>query len=289
MKCHSVPGSTGSSTGLTMAPATCSRKQTATLLALGAAALSLWGTSAWAFTNLVQNPSFETNNGTLQFGNNSPYNATTNPIGKIAGWSTKCHSCLSPNTFAWGFIMDDTIATNTNGYPSSGTGTTTQYGGGLWLWGSQGTIKATSGNSFYGGDGDFLAPFILQTISGLEITKQYQLSFDWAQAQQWLFDGDTTEGWKVTFGNETVTVGPDSLPNHGFSGWKSFSAIFTPTTSSQVLEFLAIGTPSGRPPFSLLDNVQLREMPPVPGPLTVLGAAAAYGYSRHLRRRIRRD
>lgn len=49
MKRHSVLGSIGHTTGL----------------AVAAAALSLWGTSAQALgPNLVQNPSFETNTGT---------------------------------------------------------------------------------------------------------------------------------------------------------------------------------------------------------------------------------
>ena len=67
MKRHSVPDSIGSNSGLAVVAEGCSRSKSATLLALGAAVLFFWGTSARAFTNLVQNASYEVSGGAGQF------------------------------------------------------------------------------------------------------------------------------------------------------------------------------------------------------------------------------
>ena len=45
---------------------------------------------------------------------------------------------------------------------------------------------------------------------------------------------------------------------------------YTATAASEVLSFLATGTPSGVPPFALLDGVTLNSVPE-PGSLALLG------------------
>jgi hypothetical protein len=47
-----------------------------------------------------------------------------------------------------------------------------------------------------------------------------------------------------------------SIGSHGFSGWKTASFTFTPTSSSEVLSFMSIGSAAAAlPPFALLDSV----------------------------------
>ena len=79
------------------------------------------------------------------------------------------------------------------------------------------------------------------------------------------------------------------VPFQSFSGWKTYSKVFTATAPTQILSFLSKGGPTGVPPMSLLDNVSVQEVPRVPAPVGFFGVAAAFGCSRHLRRRIRRD
>ena len=49
-----------------------------------------------------------------------------------------------------------------------------------------------------------------------------------------------------------------------FSGWMTESFKFTANSTSELLSFLAVGTPSGNvPPFALLDGVSLTAVPAV--------------------------
>ena len=100
------------------------------------------------------------------------------------------------------------------------------------------------------------------------------------------FDGPTTEAWSVTLGNQTLTT--DVLPNqnHGFTGWKQATLSFVVTNTTEVLSFLALGTPAGVPPFSLLDGVSISQVPE-PTSLALLGLFVG-GTGLMARRRQRR-
>jgi len=110
---------------------------------------------------------------------------------------------------------------------------------------------------------------ISQTLTGLTAGASYSVSFDWAAAQQNGFNGATTESVQVSFGTQTQTTSVYNLPSHGFSGWMSQTFDFTAASSSQVLNFLAVGTPDGLPPFALLDGVSVNPVPE-PGYVTLL-------------------
>lgn len=63
---------------------------------------------------------------------------------------------------------------------------------------------------------------------------------------------------------------------------------FTAQATSSVLSFLAVGTPSGVPPFALLDGVTLNAATAVPEPATwtmmMVGIAALGGIARSRRK-----
>lgn len=138
---------------------------------------------------------------------------------------------------------------------------------------------APTGSNFLASDSDPLySRAISQNVSAVT-NGVYELSFGWAAAQfrevgGLLFNGPTMSRWTVSLGSQTVLVTAyESIPDHGFSGWKKESVTFTyngPTSSAVSLSFLADGAPGGLPPVALLSNVALNTVPE-PGSLMIVG------------------
>jgi len=193
--------------------------------------------------NLVTNGNFEsTTHGAGQLGYNT----------NVSDWTTS----------GYNFVFNANTA-DTTGAPSS-------YGSALTLWGpndasANGLVNSPTGGNFLAADGAFQVGAITQTINGLTAGQQYTVGFDWAGAQQHGYSGAQTEQWAVSLGNQTQTTAVYSNPSHGFSGWMHESFTFTATNGSEALSFLAVGTPTGVPPFSLLDGVTMVSAVPEPG------------------------
>jgi hypothetical protein len=136
-----------------------------------------------------------------------------------------------------------------------------------------------SGDNFLALDGALqdtagvpLRASISQTINinGLTPGVPTKLQFDWAAAQQTSFSGVNTEQVQVTLGNETEMTKVVTNASHGFVDWMHEDFRFTPTSNSELLTFLAIGTPeigtsSAGPPFVLLDGENTLQVVPEPG------------------------
>ncbi len=169
------------------------------------------------------------------------------------------------------------------------TGALGEYGG-LTLWGqnngSNNGLPATSpsGGNFLAMDGAYAVAAVSQTINGLTPGKATTVSFDWAGAQQSGFNGATTEQFEVSLGSEVEFTPVVNNANHGFTGWQHESMSFVPTSSSELLSFLAIGTPNGVPPFSLLDGVVVGTPEPATWTLLLASLAGIGGWAL-LRRR----
>jgi hypothetical protein len=165
------------------------------------------------------------------------------------------------------------------------------------LWGTRdGGVAAITaspaGGYFIGMDGAYEQGSLSQTMNGLVVGTSYYVSYWWAGAQQYNFNGQTTEqfaaavlsGTSVLAGNATCTttgvtcssVATDA--NHSFTGWNRAGFTFVATATQETLSFLAIGTPAGEPPFSLLSgvSVQLDE----PASAVLLVGVAALGFLR---------
>jgi hypothetical protein len=127
-----------------------------------------------------------------------------------------------------------------------------------------GPFPATSpdGGNFVEADGDpNYSSAIYQTISGLTAGDVYDVSFYQAAGQQIDFTGPTTEKWAVTLGGTTLDSSKFSLPQGGVGAWQAQTLAFTANSSSEVLSFLAVGTPGGAPPISFLDGVSVTAVP----------------------------
>ncbi len=69
--------------------------------------------------------------------------------------------------------------------------------------------------------------------------------------------------------NQNTAIVTD--PNHGFTGWQYQTMTFIADNANPILSFLAVGTPAGEPPFSLLDGVSLTQTTPEPATYALIG------------------
>ena len=143
------------------------------------------------------------------------------------------------------------------------------------------TGPSPDGGNFVGFDSDFIgdpgyghynSPLV-QTINGLTPGKATTLTFYWAGTQLQNRHGPTTDWLTYSLGSDTRATNVVTVADQGFTGWKKVYAKFTPTSSSETLQFLAFGTPAGLPPFVLLDGVSLA----VPEPATWALLFAGFG------------
>jgi hypothetical protein len=151
---------------------------------------------------------------------------------------------------------------------------TVAFGGGFRFWINPG--ESPDGGNYVAIDGDpaFATP-LTQSVTGLTIGYEYIISFYQAAAQQRGFDGATTERWQVSLGSESKLSTLMNNANHGAVNWMPQSLSFTASATTAILSFFAIGTPSGQPPFVLLDGVTITEVPttsnPEPATLALIG------------------
>lgn len=228
--------------------------------------------AAWA-NNLVQNGSFSLTStpGSYQFG--TGYELGGTPVDTLTGWTTS----------GYNFVFAP--ASGTSGSSADTTGGTGSSGN-VKLWGpgdgsTNGLINSPDGGNFVGADGAYNVGAISQTIVGLIPGSTATVSFYWGGAQQSGFTGQTTDYWTVQLGSQSQNTTTLTLPSEGFSGWMQVTMTFAVTATSEVLSFTATGTPSGVPPFALLDGVSLSDVPePASWALLLSGFAGLIGFKR---------
>lgn len=200
----------------------------------------------------------------------------------VTAWSTTGYNFIyTPTSYRTAASTKNGIVVPAGDPLAFQTGTN---GGQVGLWnatapssytGLYNTIYSNpAGGNFVGADGAYQVGAITQTVNGLEKGGDYAVSFWFAGAQQDGFTSATTEAWKVSLGSQSFQTAVLNTPAEGFSGWYQQTFIFEATGTSEVLSFLAMGTPNGQPPFTLLDGVSAFEVPE-PGTFAMLGAGFA--------------
>ena len=189
----------------------------------------------------------------------------TTTVQHVTGWTNG----TSGTTLGYNFVF--------SGSTTSGNSYGKAYGnaGYVSLWGNNGITSSPDGGNFLAMDGAYQTAAISQVLTGLTIGMNTRVAFYYAGAQQYGFDGATTEGFQVSLSDGTTTQSQTTNilqdDSHGFTGWKYTYLDFTATSTTETLSFLAKGTPGGEPPFSLLDGVTVVQVTPEPSSLALLG------------------
>jgi hypothetical protein len=221
-----------------------------------------------------------------QFVLNGGFELSTNGAGQLGSYT---------NLIGWD--SGDGIGSDYNFLYAPGTGDiggsySDRHNGYSTLWsnknGGFGDMPDTSpvGGNFISADGDVdLRHSISQQLNGLIAGQQYVVSFWEAAAQNESIYGDTTERWQVSLGSDTQLSTLFSNPSQSFSGWQQKSLTFTANASSEMLSFLALGSPQGKPPTVLLDGVSVVG-PSVPEPFTIVGTMVGLGLGARLKSKL---
>ncbi len=214
--------------------------------------------------NLVQNGNFAQTTVTGAAGgflcNNSGGTACTS---QVTDWSGTCATggCVGTTT------PSSVLFAGTNG---------SAWNGGFGLYWS-GIGDPPLGGNTIAIDGDPRYSSVLsQAVAGLNVGQSYMLQFYQAASQQIGLSGATTEQWQVSLGGGmSQTSALMSTPSQSATGWQQVTMSFVATAASEVLQFVALGTPSGEPPVCLLGDVSLAVSVPEPATLALLGAGLA--------------
>ena len=210
----------------------------------------------------------------------------------LANWSTTGYSFV----YAPGTADAGTTTGANSGAANEAPGqynTSSGYGS-TYLWGANNgglsTFTAYPGpanENFLASDGAYEVAAVSQIINGLTVGQLYAVKFYWAAAQQQNFSGATTENWTATLGSQSFTTSTYNLASKSFSGWMPQTFVYTATSTSETLSFLAGGTPSGLPPFVLLGGVSMDAVPEPSGWMLFTGLGFAGMLIEVIRRRRR--
>lgn len=290
---------------IVLKPLTCGRSgiPTFTVLAIAIAGLTISLASPAQAENLIANSNFVPTNGVM-----SPAQVNVAPVGENPGWASGTE--LGPWTVN-GLAALFGPAAGTSGtnadvspgapYQFNNSSNFNLYGPGAAGGGqNNGLTLGPNGGNFVALDGSQgptdhsgvacpgggtcsypIQASISQTITGLQIGVPAVVSFNWAAGQQSGFPGDTTMQLQVslcptseTCPNTDLTPVVDS-PQGGFQNWMPEEFTFTPTSATEVLTFLAIGTPAADPPIGLLDGGVSLSQIPEPSTWSLLGISFA--------------
>jgi hypothetical protein len=225
---------------------------------LGLLAPMAFAPMAQAGANLVVNGGFEqdsltpSGSGYTSFEIGSYSYNSTNYTGAAANWTV--------NASDYNFVFTTGSATALSSY------------GPLTLYDGTAIGNSPAGGNFLVSDGDFNSGTISQTINGLTVGAKTTLTFYWGAAQQSGSSGSTTQYWQVSLGGSTQDTATYNLAQGAFSGWMLATMTFIPTSTSELLSFLAVGT--GSPPMLLLDGVTLASPEPASAAVLATGLLA---------------
>lgn len=239
-----------------------------TMAAAGAAA----GGTAQASPNLVTNPGFELASFTPASTFTSyQLGSWSGNVGTATGWT----SALNGTGPSYNFLFN------------VGTATATGSSGNIALGAGAAIGHSPDGGNFIASDPVFEPGSISQTINGLTVGKPTVVSFYWGVGQQTgsAFTTSVSGDWQVTLGTSTQSTVTAGGPTQTFTGWLTSTMTFIPTTTSELLTFVAVG--AGAPVFLMLDGVSVSTVPePASWAIAITGLVGLGVLSRRRRRSV---
>jgi hypothetical protein len=297
------------------------KTQSISLLSGVAISLAILNNSVTPAQAVVLGPNLVTNG---DFTSNS---AATNNF--TSGWtnSTGTNGAATTAT-GWNFGPIDNFAANflvktgQSDYVTTGKGPTGQQGyifsQFLTLYGS-GSLPSADGtvNPWFVlqdadptlTNGKYYDATITQSLTGLVIGQDYQVSFYQASGQEnqgqsaianarWAVNLGTTNVSQTNYtttgqlstsmtapNNGTTTTGVGSVAK-GVNSWQQETMTFKAASASETLSFLAVGGPSGKPPMAMLTGITVKQVI-IPEPAEYIGTLAGIGSCLLLRKRLK--
>ncbi len=259
-----------------------SRRIIVSLFSVMALTLPITSSNLVQAGNLVQNGDFSSYNqgGSIipnhhylaQIGNVNPPNGSLSGKGTLTGWTIYqgTHTDNTNVTAAYAYLFNtanQTYLVSPADAPPNGSNFLSIIGD---------TYPNYSVNS------------IQQTIGGLTIGTTYSVSFDWAASAYTGYIPNNI-GWDVSLGGGTaqeVTVTNNSSGKT--TAWMHQTFNFKATSTSEVLEFLAVAPVHSGPPVALITNIDMEAVAvPEPSTLVSLGLGSIAFVGVGLRRRSR--
>jgi hypothetical protein len=226
-------------------------------LTMSVLALAALSGTAKANINLITNGGFESTSGITT--SNEILNCST-----LVGW---CSSDSGSGRYNYVYFPGYVTPSDPNGAYTNQDPGQDQCGaaGYVCLWGpSNGPTFPVSpnGGNFVALDADpAYRNALTQSVSGLTVGTTYNLSFDWGGAQYTTRTGPTTEQLIVSLGSQTLNTSVIDNASQSFTGWQPDTMTFTATNTTELLSFLANGTPGNAPPVVVLDGVSMSATP----------------------------
>jgi hypothetical protein len=219
--------------------------------------------------NLITNGNFDT----TTYANNSQFGTGFGGQG-VTGWT-------GGNGYQLYFFNGTATVNSANSQYDSGYNTGSEK-----FYTMPGSPTGGSGN-FVALDGDQtngIQGSISQTLMNLTIGATYTVTFDWATGQLQSRSGATTDNVNVSFGNQSFTTQTVSDASASSTPWLQQSFLYTATSATETLTFLAQGTPTGLPPMVALDGISVVQTPE-PASIAVMGSGLVLlGYFYRRRR-----
>jgi len=239
--------------------------------------------STAARANLLTNGSFETTTAGSTSGDPSEVTNSNLTSWQVSGAGGTPYFFVMTNQAA--FITANGAAGYYNGYssPNPGAITTFTYNPGL----------SPDGGNYIGANTQDDVGTLTQSVGGLTPGAAYALSFYQATTSETAYGTNGFTGrWEVTFGSQTTNSAGMVTPAYssgsgGGTGWVFDTLVFTASSATQALSFVANST-SGDPPLVLLDGVSLTQIPePATLALTGAGVLGLFGVRARRRRAAR--
>jgi hypothetical protein len=271
--------------------ARCSTRNRPTALAVCGVFGSLLLTGAAHAGPLVTNGNFSQNS-TLatEASQSASYNAANNTgyLSGVAGTNAQA-SQVTGWSFGAAGSFDFMVDLNTYGtvYSPGAPGTNGTVA--FWdqgdshyssFWSTPGADP--SGSMFaIASDPNHLNAAITQSLTGLVVGDRYQVTFNQASAQQYGYSGAFTAAWQVSLGGQTGLSATMNNLSQQSTPWTTQTLDFIATSSTETLSFLSTASVGSNPPFLLLGDVGLDDIPePASIGMTLLATALVIGAQR---------